>query len=195
MVSDEKPSNIQMWEEIKMADECGAPPLPTNRSKLHVEQFSQNTHWMLAEELITTKTQEKLPCNWVKIKVFFKKIASVPLGGSCEEIGGFPHSGSLLHNGEKSVGTDRELQRRVQQLACREAEWRDTSIPWFWPPPCSTLHSLPQLSSVCTGHYPLDGGHDWCGSDQSLHWMFSRTSSLASQPCLASQTLLLQLSE
>ena len=47
-------------------------PLPKNRSKLHVEQFSQNTHWMLAEELITTKTQERLPCNWVKIKVFFK---------------------------------------------------------------------------------------------------------------------------
>ena len=44
---------------------------------------------MLAEELITTKTQERLPCNWVKIKVFFKKIASVPLGGSCES-GGVP---------------------------------------------------------------------------------------------------------
>lgn len=49
----------------------------------------------------------------------------------------------------------------------QEAEWRDTSIPGsdhLHALPCT----LPRLSSECA---------------DNLHWMLSRASSLASQPC------------
>ena len=112
-------------------------PLPKNRSKLHVEQFSQNTHWMLAEELITTKTQERLPCNWVKIKVFFKKIASVPLGGSCES-GGVPPLWEPPSQWEEISGDRQGASEESAATSLQEAEWRDTSIPGS-----DHLHALP----------------------------------------------------
>lgn len=64
-------------------------PHHTNTSKLHllVEQFSQNTYWRLAEDIIQWKLQEKSPHNWIGEKKRGKKgigMRSTPLVGSCE---------------------------------------------------------------------------------------------------------------
>ena len=137
---------------------------------------------MLAEELITTKTQERLPCNWVKIKVFFKKIASVPLGGSCES-GGVPPLWEPPSQWEEISGDRQGASEESAATSLQEAEWRD--IPAYLVLTTSMLYPTLTASTVLSVHWPfLDGGHDWCGSDQSLHWMFSRTSSLTSQTLL-----------
>ena len=61
------------------------------------------------------------------------------------KVEGFPHSGSLLHNGKRSVGTDRELQRRVQQLACRR---QNGEIPAYLVLTTSMLYPALTASTV-----------------------------------------------
>lgn len=74
------------------------------------------------------------------------------------KVEGFPHSGSLLHNGERSAGTERELQRRVQQLACRK---QNGEIPAYLvlthlrALPCTHCLDCPQCALAIS---PLIGG-------------------------------------
>ena len=52
-----------------------------------MEQFSQNTYWILAQDLIQPKLQERSPYNWVGWKKKKKKgigVGPAPLRGSCE---------------------------------------------------------------------------------------------------------------
>ena len=68
------------------------------------------------------------------------------------KVEGFPHSGSLLHNGERSAGTDRELQRRVQQQACRR---QNGEIAAYLVLTTSMLYPTLTASTVLSVHWPL----------------------------------------
>ena len=110
------------------------PPL-TNTSKmhLHVEQFSLNTYWMLTEELMQPKVQERLSCNQVGQKKKKKKKNQrnrtvCPWEGAVKEEN-FSHPGNPLHwlrdqPGQKGnfTGSKESASAELQQ-----AEQRETS--------------------------------------------------------------------
>lgn len=48
-------------------------PINTSRIHVHLQQFSQNTYWTLAEVLKHLKGQEKSPYNWIRWKEIKRK--------------------------------------------------------------------------------------------------------------------------
>ena len=104
--------NRRMWSS--------RPPTNTWKTHLHVEKFSQNTHWTLAEDLIQPKLQERSPQNWIGWK---KKKKIRNQDGTCAPGGSFQRGKVPLpweppSPTGRSTGTDREPQRRAQQPAC-----------------------------------------------------------------------------
>ena len=131
-------------------------PPATNTSKihLHVEEFSQNTYCMLAEELIQPKMQESSPHNWVRRRKKKESGWDLCLWEGAVKEERLPYPGKPLHQlgdqGDRQ-GTS-EIQRRGSSwLAAGRTDRNQHRLSW----PLHALHNQRRASARVHGGWAL----------------------------------------